>query len=69
MKFDQILLEYYFHEKDNLNKAELSHVRRPRLTLKKLGKMRRVRDLRRFEEKERIKRLPQIYGASDSDGM
>lgn len=69
MKLEQILLEFYSYEKDSVNKAEISDVRRPRLTLRKVSKMRQIRDMRRFEEKMRLKRLPYIYSTPDEGDM
>ena len=42
-------------------------LRRPRLTLKHLNKLRKMRDLRRIEQVRRAMNLPIIYRTPDTD--
>lgn len=63
MKMD-VILEYYSQEDDNYNVIEIDHKRRPRLTLKHLQKLRRIRSIEEFEHNERVKHAARIYGRS-----
>ena len=42
-------------------------LRRPRLTLRHLNKLRKIRDMRRLEQKKREKDIPEIYKKPDKD--
>lgn len=68
----QILNEYYEPELDEFSKAELDDTRRPRLTLRHLNKLRKVRELRRLEKTAHEDFVRQMYGSSgeeDEGGM
>lgn len=66
MKTNDILIEYYDPEKDVLGKASSKNTRRPKLTLKKLNRMRKQKMLKRYEEEQRLKFLPSMYGIAPS---
>lgn len=42
-------------------------LRRPRLTLRHLNKLRKIRDMRRLEQHKREKDIPGIYKKPDKD--
>ena len=62
-----ILNEYYDPELDEFNKAEMSDTRRPRLTLRHLNKLRKVRELRRLEKSAHDIFVQKMYGGSDEE--
>ena len=64
----QILNEYYDPEEDKLNQARLSDTRRPRLTLRHLNKLRKVRELRKMEQAAHSDFVKDMYGASEEEG-
>lgn len=57
----EILNEYYSPENDKLLQKGKDDLRRPKITLKSLNSMRKRRDIKRFEESERKKFLPNMY--------
>jgi hypothetical protein len=65
MKIDMIL-EYYNQDNDEYNLIEIDHKRRPRLTLKHLQKLRRIRSIENFEHSERVKYAARMYGRSEN---
>ena len=46
----------------------LSSIRKSRLTLAQINKLRMMNDVRKFEEKERIKKIKDQYGAPAEEG-
>lgn len=63
----QILNEYYEPEEDDFTKFELTDTRRPRLTLRHLNKLRKVRELRRMEQAAHSDFVSDMYGGSDEE--
>lgn len=63
-----ILKEYYEPELDDYGKAELNDTRRPRLTLRHLNKLRKVRELRRMEQANHKEFVKAMYGSSGEEG-
>lgn len=63
-----ILKEYYEPEEDQYSKAELDDTRRPRLTLRHLNKLRKVRELRKMEQATHKEFVKTMYGASSEEG-
>ena len=61
MKASEIILEYYDPAGDNHRKIKKSDTRRPRLTLRHLNKLRKVRELKKLEDGERKKFIPVMY--------
>jgi hypothetical protein len=47
---------------------KLSSVRKSRLTLAQINKLRMMNDVRKFEEKERIKKIKDQYGSPPEEG-
>jgi hypothetical protein len=66
MKYNEILNEYYDMADDQLGMLHKDDTRRPRLTLRHVNKLKRVRELRRIEAGERERNLPKIYGQPPS---
>lgn len=46
----------------------LSSIRKSRLTLAQINKLRMMNDVRKFEEKERIKKIKDQYGSPPEEG-
>ena len=63
-----ILKEYYEPELDDYSVAELEDTRRPRLTLRHLNKLRKVRELRKMEQATHKEFVKTMYGSSDEEG-
>ena len=69
LKQPTILKEYYFPEDDEGNKAEYADTRRVRLTLKHLNKLRKIRELKKYETSEHKKFVSVMYGTpTDEEG-
>ena len=58
-----MLVEFYSPEDDLLGKASMDDTRRPRLTMTHLQKLRKARDVERFEKEQQLQFLPDMYGA------
>lgn len=67
MRASELLLEFYDPEDDEQVKTELSDTRRPRITLRHLNKIRRMRDIQREDRKAHLLIVSQIYN-SPSEG-
>lgn len=64
MKKNEIINENYDMEDDEYMKAELSDTRRPRLTIRHLNKLRKLKDARGIEDQERSSFVKKMYGSS-----
>ena len=64
MRALEILTEYYDPSGDQQGIAHLDDTRRPRLTFMHLQKLRKARDMEKYENAEHIKFLPDMYGVS-----
>lgn len=62
MKASEFLVEYYEKKEDEVSHISVTKVRRPRITLKHLNKLRKMRNLERIEYDERVKNLATVYG-------
>ena len=67
MKASEILMEFYEPEDDELAKAEYSDTRRPRLTIRHLHKIRKMRDIEMADRKAHLLRIKQIYNTPSGD--
>lgn len=67
MKKSDIINENYDMEDDEYMKAELSDTRRPRLTLRHLNKLRKLKDARSIQDQERSVFVKKMYGAPPAD--
>lgn len=63
MKARDLLFEFYEPADDEQMKAELSDTRRPRLTLRHIQKLRKMRDVRAQDRKEYLQTVQDVYGA------
>ena len=61
------LNEFYFPEDDEGNKADYTDTRRPRLTLRHLHKLRKIRDLKHLEASQHKIFVATMYGPSTDD--
>jgi hypothetical protein len=68
MKFKDVLNEYYYPEDDKLNQTKKDDTRRPRLTLRHLNKLRKVRELKKLELAAHKDFVKTMYGAKAEGG-
>ena len=69
MRARELIFEaYYDPEKDEQSKAKLTDTRRPRLTLKHLNTLRRIKEIRKLELLGRKESLSRIYGMPAAEG-
>ena len=67
MKTREIINENYDMEDDEYMKAKMSDSRRPRLTIRHLNKLRKLKDIRRVENQERSEFVAKMYAAPAGD--
>lgn len=60
--FKDFLLENYFPEDDRANSRELTDTRRPRLTLRHLNKLRKIKELKKLEMAAHKQFVQDMYG-------
>jgi len=61
------LLEYYFPEDDDSVSREMGDTRRPRLTLRHLNKIRKVKEMRKLETAAHKEFVQSMYGSQEDD--
>lgn len=66
---DDIKTGYYDPAEDKVTKRELTDTRKPRLTLKHLNKLKKMRALRTLEKLKREDLLAIMYGAPAEEEM
>lgn len=64
MKARDLLVEFYDPADDKLGVAHMDDTRRPRLTMLHLQKLRKSRDVEKYETAQHINFLPDMYGVS-----
>lgn len=64
MKAKEMLVEFYDPADDELGKAHMDDTRRPRLTMLHLQKLRKARDVEKYEQAQHQDFLPDMYGQS-----
>jgi hypothetical protein len=67
MRATDLLLEFYEPSSDSLSKREMSDTRRPKLTIRHLHKIRKMRDIEMMDRKAHLLRIKQVYN-TPSDG-
>lgn len=67
MKASEMLVEFYSPEDDRLGVASMDDSRRPRLTMMHLQKLRKARDVEKYERAQHINFLPDMYGQPPAD--
>lgn len=67
MKATEFIIEYYDPAQDDHYKMQKSDTRRPRLTLRHLNKLRKVRELKKMEDGEQKKFIPTMYSAPPAE--
>lgn len=68
----ELLVEFYDPADDELGVAHMDDTRRPRLTMLHLQKLRKCRDIEKYETAQHINFLPDMYAVSaeqDSGSM
>ena len=58
------MVEFYNPADDELGIAQLDDTRRPRLTMVHIQKLRKARDVERYETAQHVNFLPDMYGQS-----
>ena len=72
MRAKELLCEFYDPADDQLGQAKLDDTRRPRLTMLHIQKLRKSRDVEKYEKAQHLEFLPDMYGqapADDGSGM
>jgi hypothetical protein len=72
MKAKDLLVEFYDPADDQLGQAKMDDTRRPRLTMLHIQKLRKSRDVEKYEKAQHLEFLPDMYGqapADDGGGM
>ena len=64
MKAFELLVEMYDPADDKLGQAKMDDTRRPRLTLLHLQKLRKSRDVEKYDRIQHTAFLPDMYGVS-----
>ena len=64
MRAKELLTEFYDPADDELGQAHMDDTRRPRLTMIHLQKLRKSRDVERYETAQHTNFLPDMYGVS-----
>lgn len=64
MRASDLLVEFYNPADDKLGQAKIDDTRRPRLTMLHLQKLRKARDVERYEQAQHLDFLPNMYGVS-----
>ena len=62
MNVKELLFEYYDPADDQLGTAHMDDTRRPRLTMLHLQKLRKSRDVEKYETAQHLDFLPDMYG-------
>jgi len=72
MRAKDLLVEFYDPADDQLGQAKMDDTRRPRLTMLHIQKLRKSRDVEKYEKAQHLEFLPDMYGqapADDGGGM
>jgi len=71
MELNDLFKKNRYDAEDDQSTLELSDTRKSRLTLEQINKMRRIREAKKFEEYEKLKRIKVQYGkgGSSDDGI
>ncbi len=65
MRAAELLVEFYDPADDELGVAHMDDTRRPRLTMVHLQKLRKARDIERYETAQHNSFLPDMYGQAE----
>lgn len=66
--FKDIVLENYFPEEDKSVTRSLDDTRRPRLTLRHLNKLRKIKELKKLEMAAHKQFVQDMYGPQSEEG-
>lgn len=64
MELNDLFKKNRYNAEDDKSTLELSDTRKSRLTLEQINKMRRIREAKKIEEYEKLKRVKVQYGGS-----
>lgn len=67
MRAKDLLVEFYDPADDALSKAHMDDTRRPRLTLQHLQKLRKSRDMEKYEREQHLRFIPDMYSAPSDE--
>lgn len=62
MRAIELLVEFYNPADDSAGVAHMDDTRRPRLTMLHLQKLRKARDIEKYETAQHVDFLPNMYG-------
>jgi hypothetical protein len=68
MNAKELLFEYYDPADDQMGIAHMDDTRRPRLTMLHLQKLRKSRDVEKYETAQHLDFLPDMYGQTAEQG-
>lgn len=66
MKLNELILEYYTPEDDVYTQSFIDDTRRPRLTLRHLNRLRKMKELKRLEATDQQAFVRKMYGGGAS---
>jgi hypothetical protein len=66
MELNDLFVKNRYDGEDDQSTLQLGDTRKSRLTLEQINKMRRIREAKKFEEYEKLKRIKAQYGSSES---
>lgn len=69
MRADEFEPEYYNQGQDTFSQAKVTNTRKPRLTLRHLNKLKKMRAAQDLENHMRMDTLEIIYGAPAEEAM
>ena len=69
MRAKELLCEMYQPEDDELGIAHMDDTRRPRLTLLHISKLRKSRDVEKYDNAQHINFLPDMYNSADASSQ
>lgn len=65
---DSMAKGFYDPTSDEVSAAQIESTRKPRLTLKDLNRLKKLRAFRKLQDLKRQDHLATIYGQADDDG-
>ena len=68
MKAKEIFNENYFPRDDNFSKADGHGDRKPHLTLNHLNRLRKIREKKTEDNKERMQTIQNLYNSPQAEG-
>lgn len=67
MRANDLLLEFYDPSADSLARRDMDDTRRPRLSIRHLHKIRKMRDVEMMDRRSHLLRIKQVYNIQSGD--